>query len=260
MVYFVASGGVAVDVLFFLELLFLGFIMGEAMEWGWSIEKTILLPCLAVFLGAVFAVFIYANLSGMPFSGFVIQYIKTNLEMSLPLYRALGMPEETLKTITASLDQISAVLAAVLPALLLVSLSFVAWACLLMARPLFGAKGMAYPDYGPLTLWKAPENLVWAVIGCGVFLFLPIKALAVIAANGLICFMMVYFLQGIAIVTFFFEKKRLPRFLRILVYVFIAIQQLALLLVVAMGFFDIWINFRKLGKKIKRGIMNCIQR
>jgi uncharacterized protein YybS (DUF2232 family) len=247
--YLVVENGLGFDVLFFLELLLLGFTMGEAMERKWSIEKTILTPCVAVFVSAVLGVFIYANLSGLSFSRLVLQYIKSNLELSIALYRALGVPQETITAISASLDQISAVLAAVLPSLILVSLAFVAWACLLLARPLFRVKSMPYPDYGHLTHWKAQENLVWAVIGCGIFLFLPFKGLAVIGANGLILFLMVYFLQGISIVSYLFEKKNVPRFLRILIYIFIGLQQLALLLVIGMGFFDMWINFRKLNMK-----------
>jgi uncharacterized protein YybS (DUF2232 family) len=66
--------------------------------------------------------------------------------------------------------------------------------------------------------------------------------------NGLIVMMMVYFFQGIAVVSFYFEKKQFPKILRILLYGLIAIQQPLLLVVVALGFFDIWIDFRRTRK------------
>jgi uncharacterized protein YybS (DUF2232 family) len=58
--------------------------------------------------------------------------------------------------------------------------------------------------------------------------------------------MTIYFFQGIAIVSFYFEKKKLPRVLRFVLYSFIALQQIILLVVIGLGFFDIWLNFRKL--------------
>jgi uncharacterized protein YybS (DUF2232 family) len=61
--------------------------------------------------------------------------------------------------------------------------------------------------------------------------------------------MSVYFFQGIAIVSFYFNKKRFPRVIRIFLYTLIAIQQLVLLAVIGLGFFDMWFNFRKLGKQ-----------
>jgi uncharacterized protein YybS (DUF2232 family) len=57
--------------------------------------------------------------------------------------------------------------------------------------------------------------------------------------------MMIYFFQGIAIVSFYVEKKQFPRLLRVMLYGLIAMQQLLLLLVIAVGFFDTWIDFRR---------------
>jgi len=69
-----------------------------------------------------------------------------------------------------------------------------------------------------------------------------------IALNGLLILMTLYFFQGIAIVSFYFEIKRFPRIIRIFLYTLIGIQQLVLLAVIGLGFFDLWANFRKLGR------------
>jgi uncharacterized protein YybS (DUF2232 family) len=61
--------------------------------------------------------------------------------------------------------------------------------------------------------------------------------------------MSVYFFQGIAIVSFYFNKKQFPRIIRIFLYTLIAVQQLVLLAVIGLGFFDMWFNFRKLAKQ-----------
>jgi uncharacterized protein YybS (DUF2232 family) len=58
--------------------------------------------------------------------------------------------------------------------------------------------------------------------------------------------MTIYFFQGIAIVSYYFEKKRFPRILRVFLYALIALQQFLLLLIVGLGFFDIWLNIRRL--------------
>jgi uncharacterized protein YybS (DUF2232 family) len=67
--------------------------------------------------------------------------------------------------------------------------------------------------------------------------------------NGLIILMMVYFFGGIAIVSFYFEKKKFPLALRFFLYSLIALQQFILLFVIGLGFFDMWLNFRKLERK-----------
>ena len=91
--------------------------------------------------------------------------------------------------------------------------------------------------------------MVWGVIGCGLALFLPNASIKIIGLNGLLILMSVYFFQGIAIVSFYFKKKQFPRIIRIFLYTLIAVQQLVLLAVIGLGFFDMWFNFRKLGKQ-----------
>jgi uncharacterized protein YybS (DUF2232 family) len=97
-----------------------------------------------------------------------------------------------------------------------------------------------------LNRWQAPELLVWAVIISGLGLFLPVSAVKIAGLNALIALLPVYFFQGIAIVSFFFEKKQVPRMVKVFVYGIIALQQIFLLVVVGLGFFDTWLNFRKL--------------
>jgi uncharacterized protein YybS (DUF2232 family) len=123
----------------------------------------------------------------------------------------------------------------------------VVWVSLLLARPVFQRYGLAFPDYGPLDHWKAPEPLVWAAIASGVLLLLPGFGLKMIGLNGLIVLMIVYFFQGIAVVAFYLRKKRVPRLVRVMLYFIVAVQQLVMLVVIGVGFFDTWFNFRKSG-------------
>jgi uncharacterized protein YybS (DUF2232 family) len=58
--------------------------------------------------------------------------------------------------------------------------------------------------------------------------------------------MQVYFFQGIAIVAFFFNKKRVPRAIRWGLYTLMTLQPLVLLMVICLGFFDMWLNVRRL--------------
>jgi uncharacterized protein YybS (DUF2232 family) len=57
--------------------------------------------------------------------------------------------------------------------------------------------------------------------------------------------MVIYFFQGIAVMSFFFEKKNVSIVVRLALYSFILIHQLSLILIVGIGLFDIWADFRK---------------
>ncbi len=239
--------GLPIDMFFFIELFFLGFILGEFFELNLSIEKTVLYSCGSVLLSGLVLLLIYSNMFGGNIAVLVSDYVKQNLELTMVLYQSMGMSEESIRVISDSLDSIQYVLVRIIPAMVVMLTFFVAWTNLLLARPLLKSRSLFSPTFGSLQQWRSPEFLVWGVIGCGLLLLFPSKAIKVLALNGLLILMPVYFFQGIAIVSHFFNKKKFPRFLRLFLYGLIALQQLFLLAVIGVGFFDIWLNFRKLG-------------
>ncbi len=247
LVMVVFIGGISLDILFFAGLLLIGFILGELFELNLSIEKTTLYASGSVVLSGLIGLIISSMLTGEGVFGIVSNYVAKNLELTLVLYQSMGMSQENVQLISQSLDKIQHVLVTIIPALVSTSTLFVTWISILLAKPVLISRSLYYPDFGPLKLWKAPDYLVWVVIGCGLALFLPIPVIKVIGLNGLLILMTVYFFQGIAIVSYYFNKKRFPKILRVFLYTLMALQQLILLAVIGLGFFDLWINFRRLG-------------
>ena len=247
----VLAGGISIDVVFFLEMLFLGFLLSELFEMNLSIEKTVMYACGGVLLTGVVGLVLYSNLSATGIYSLVSVYIAQNLEMTVTLYQGMGASEEFVQKFSDSLEQIQYGLIRIIPAMVTASFLLVTWSNLLMARPILKSRGLFIPEFGALKLWKAPDTLIWVLIGCGGLLMLPLpsSALKIVGLNGLLVLLMVYFFQGIAIVSFFFEKKQFPRLLRVFFYTLIAIQQIVLLVVIGLGVFDMWINFRKTKSK-----------
>ena len=249
MVMIIVLGRILVDIFPFFAMLLLGFTLGELIEANLSVEKTILYACSIMLLACIVGVLFYGAISNKDVILLISEYVAKNLELTMALYEGMGVSEESIQLISGSLDRIHYVMLRILPALIVSSTLFAAWVSLLLAKPMLKSRTLFYPDYGSLNAWKAPEYLVWGIIGCGLVLLLSDGALKMIGLNGLIILMTVYFFQGIAIMAFYFEKKRFPRVLRIFIYSLIAVQQIMLFIVIGLGFFDIWLNFRRLGKE-----------
>jgi uncharacterized protein YybS (DUF2232 family) len=239
-------GGITMDILFFSGLMLLGFALSEMFEKELSVEMTVLAACGIVLGAGLTAILLYSIAANEGIYALASAYVATNLELSLALYKGVGIPQETIDAIANSLDRIQYVLVRILPSLAAASTLFVAWTNLIVARPIMARRGVDCPDFGPLNHWRAPEPLVWGVIGSGLMVLIPDLGIRLIGVNGLLVLLTVYFIQGIAIVSFFFEKKRLPRTIRIVLYSMIALQQFFLLIVICIGLFDMWINFRKI--------------
>jgi uncharacterized protein YybS (DUF2232 family) len=193
-------------------------------------------------------VLVYSALAGTGVGALVSDYVARNIRLTLKLYEGMGVTQDTMEAIRGSMAHIEYVLVRIIPGLIVMSTLFVSWVSILLARSVLTARNLVFPDFGRLNRWQSPEILVWGVIASGVLLFVPVKILKMLGLNGLLILMMVYFFQGIAIAAYFFEKKRFPRLLRVFLYSLIALQQFVVLIVIAFGFFDVWADFRKIGK------------
>lgn len=242
-----ALGRVGADLFFLALLLLIGMVMGDLFDRSLSLEQTFLLVCGITIGAGLLLLAAYGVITGNTVVAMVNRYIALNLQMSVQIYEQLGVSEESVTLIRESLDKLQYVFLRLTPALAFSSVLFVTWTTLLVARPLFSVAGLPVAEFGRLNRWQAPEMLAWPVIACGVALMVPSQSVKLVAINGLLTAAMIFFFQGMGVIAYMFEKKALPRALRGILYGMVFVQQLLILLVIMVGFFDIWINWRRLG-------------
>lgn len=242
------SGGMSADLFFIAGMLLLGFSMGEFLEKNLPVEKIIGYACGIVLFAGTFGLAIYGNISNLGLIQMVSDYIGKNLELTLALYEDMGMPEESIMMLSNSMEQIRYVLIRILPSLCIAGLLFSAWLNHLLAKRLLRKGIYAYQAFVRLNTWKTPDYLVWGVIGSALMLLLPGGFFKMLGLNGMVIFTIIYFFQGIAIISFYLEKKKVPAPIRVLLYGTIIIQQIFIFAIAGIGFFDVWLNFRQLGK------------
>jgi uncharacterized protein YybS (DUF2232 family) len=99
---------------------------------------------------------------------------------------------------------------------------------------------------GSLSRWALGEGYVWLFIAGGLLAVIPWGAARTVGLNLVVGLLFAYFLQGIAIISFFFRKWNLSALFRVPIYIFIFFNIYLAILVAAMGLFDLWVDFRKL--------------
>jgi uncharacterized protein YybS (DUF2232 family) len=241
------SGGIGANIYFLSGMIGLGFFLGEFTEKQMPVEQIVGLAAAAVGGAGFFALLLHSNLSGGNIVTVVSEYMEMYLTASMMLYRDMGISDEVIAELAGAMDEIRDTLIMILPGLFAAALLVIAWINALIARVTFKAKKIFIISDAPLNTWKTPDVLVWALIGCAGLMLIPGGVPRFIGINGLIVLMTIYFFQGIAIVSFYFNKKQIPFFLRVLFYAIIVIQQILLVMVVGLGFFDAWFNFRRIG-------------
>ena len=234
--------GLSINTLLIAELLVLGSVMSEFIRKELSADEIVLYTTGILFFAGLFGLLYFSQMISTGIGTILADNINHYVNMMMNIYRELGMSDDQLEQIAQSLNIIIFVL---MPSITIAFLMIVTWLNLLAARATFQYFQLSFPNFGSLNCWKAPDILVWGVIGAGSILLLPSEMLKILGSNILIVLMVIYFFQGIAVVSFFFEKKDVSRTVRTILYSFIIIHQLSLILIIGIGIFDVWADFRK---------------
>lgn len=192
------------------------------------------------------------------FKGFVdllIKYSQTALDQVIVFNQSAGMSGEELLYIQQNKELIVESFVKLIPGIAISAVFFLVWVNLYIARRIFSVLGF-FEARQDLILFRMPFYWVWMIIlGLAVFLLnlyvYQSEAIEFVLLNLLIVVSMIYFFQGFAVVAHFFTAKNFSMWIRLVCYflIIVFIQPLGLMLM-GLGFFDSWYDFRKLSAKI----------
>ncbi|HET8564212.1 MAG TPA: DUF2232 domain-containing protein, partial [Candidatus Binatia bacterium] len=201
---------------------------------------------LFAMVGAIMTYF-YNSWSQM--AGDLREILEGNLNGTVRLYEKLGFSQESLELLRERTPQIIETVLEILPSLVFITLGVVVLINLFLLHRRFPDRRAAWWSNENLREWKGPDSLVWCLIVCGFALFIPGVQVKTFALNLLLVVAVFYFFQGLAIVAYYFHQKNVPFYLRGITYVLILFEQIFTMLVVGLGLFDLWGDFRGLKKK-----------
>ena len=230
---------------YLLEMLLLGFLLGLGMRRGWSLERTVGTAGGLVFVVGLLVFWISYG-SGAEDSGMVIERdLHDAFGMLLQQYGASSADKQLVEE---TLQKLLPFLLKLLPGAALSSTLMACWLNLLVAKHYCRVRHLPLPAWPDWSQWKAPDLLVWLVIASGILLLVPVGFLRIAGLNALMVAGVVYLFQGLAIVSYYFERWKLPRLFRAAAYAIILIQQFFTLGAMLLGLFDMWLDFRRLSR------------
>ncbi|MDY6853409.1 MAG: YybS family protein [Thermodesulfobacteriota bacterium] len=233
----------ALEIFLLIELGVIGLVFSDILQRNLSIEKTVAYSVFIILGVGAILVYLYSSIKMVNPWHFVVQQINESVNQAVRLYQGLGMSAEQRELFK---KDVADFLIRAFPSFIVVGTVLIVWMNLLLAKALNKTGKIRLPEFGDLSTWQAPDILVWGVILGGLLLLSKGLTISSIGLNMLIICLCVFFFQGIAIVSYFFHKKNIPFFLRTLGYMLIVIQQLFMLIVIGVGLFDVWADFRRL--------------
>lgn len=205
----------------------------RSIVYGMAINLAVMLVAAAV----------YSLVTGNNIHLQVIKGINSSISQTAALYGKAGVGADELKTLQQSMEQAGVFITRTYPALITVSLGFIAGINLLLLRRL--STRFSLPVLlGDFKRFRNPDQLVWVLIFAGFAMLVESKTVSLPALNLLIVIASAYFIQGMAVMAHSFERFAVPFFVRLIFYLLLSLQPFLTVVVAALGVFDLWGDFR----------------
>ncbi len=234
----------------------IGAVLGVVVRRQWSASRLFLLPVVVgsgvILASVVVLMVIGAQHLGQTPSTFVMAELDQMVQQSIAL--AKDVPPEQLALIKTLGSQLGTMSLQLMPATIwLLGLAVTALTLLLGKRLVPRQLWMKYQ--GGLTRWKTPPVCVWIVIAMGGLYFantygFKFPQVMPVVCNGLLGVAGLFLLQGAMITTYYIRRQR-EGFLRWMWYgLMVLFIQTAVIVMILLGIFDYWADFRRIERKI----------
>lgn len=234
-----SGGAIAYLIQFGIASFVLPLLLRRGYAWGRAVAATLagVAIAAAVTLGG------FALQRGEAIDELVAGYVQAEVDAALSLSEEAELPPEQQAEFASVAKRMGDFLLQAWPALAIVATGAVLLLTVFMLKAL--SAGYYEVPGLPFRFWSVPDALIWPLILAGFGMVFAEGAPRLAALNLLVILVPVYFLQGMAIVTFYFERKSVPPFFRGLGYLLAVFLNPLPLIVTGIGVFDLWADFRK---------------
>ncbi len=244
--------GVLEAIPIFLLVLLLGVGQGLAIKSGLRATRTLAIGVVAVILSLVILAFLVYFSTGVNIVAEQARAFEEALAIQKEIYLRAGLSQKEVESQLEAVRNMAKVLPFILPAGAVVFSCWVSLLNFLVSSQALKRVGFQVPSLPRFREWQLPWYFAWGyILGLAAVLFRSFfgehsRLAFLVGMNLLIVFISLFLIQGISITTFFFDKYRLSRGVKIALSALAFLAQLLFYGLSWLGLLDTWFDYRKL--------------
>jgi hypothetical protein len=215
------------------ELLLRGFSACRSIVWT-TAASVVMLTTVVVF---------FTITSGQNVHQMAVAEIQKSVAQAVAIYEKSGVKGEELAVLKQTMATAADLVIRMYPALITITLIGMVGCNLALLRRFTTGMGFSL-NIDEFRAYRNPEILVWGLIATGFSLLLNNSIITTPALNILAIIVVLYFLQGLAVLSTVIGRQSIAGVLRAGLYLMLLLQPYLAALVAAIGIFDLWGDFR----------------
>ena len=226
-----------------------GLVLGALFRRGADTVRALTGGALASLAGKAVAAGMMLLLFGLNPFAMDVSMANETMDETLAMYRSLGMDEAQLEETRAASAQVLELFVLMLPALFLGSSVIEVTASFVVLRKVLVRLGIPAKGLPAFTEWRLPiffsYLFAFSLIGIYWGSTRDISWLYQAALNGYLISFIAGLVQGLSLVQFLMKRFNVSSFIRIIIYIFIALNGFMTQIISWTGLFDIAFDYRK---------------
>lgn len=175
---------------------------------------------------------------------FIQKEISTSISQAANLYeQRAGFTPQDMEILKEGMQTVGQLLQRLYPALITINLALISATTLLLFRRMAARAGTEL-QITPFSEFSAPTLLIWPLILSGFAMLVPMPLINTPAFNLVVLLAVVYFMQGLAVLITFCDRTTFASTLKVLMAILLITQPYLAGIVVIIGIFDYWGEFR----------------
>ncbi|MCR1899272.1 YybS family protein [Irregularibacter muris] len=231
----------------------LGIVLGYAYQKQWSISKTALLGYVTSLLSIVVMFQFYRIIVGVDILTEMTEMMKLSMGEITNMYQKMGVDPNILDQAVERIENMMQTVNMLFPAILLTIPMAITGINMLVTQKLLPRLGYhQVAKIQPLRNWKLPSHanygLFFIIVLTTLGQYLKIPNFDMVHRNVLYLILMVFFIQGLAVISYFFHHRNFSKGIKFIGYLFILLTPFLQIMIHFIGLFDVVFNFRNLIK------------
>lgn len=220
-----------------------GIFMPELLARRYSGSRTIYWTTAANLAVLFSGILLYSASNGINLQQLISAEITSSMKQAAAIYEKSGVKGEELDLVKQTMKTVSDLLVRLYPALITIMFAIMA-GCNLALLKKAATVFQLNLNVGDFITFRNPDLLVWLLIAAGFSMLLPSPLVTTPALNILLLVALMYFVQGMAIVSVLISRQSISGILRIILYIMLLVQPYLAVLVAGIGLCDLWLDFR----------------
>jgi hypothetical protein len=235
--------GLSAGTFYLVQCGLIAIMLPELLLRGFSATRSIVWTTAASVVLLAAAVGFFSLTSGQNVHQMAVAEIQKSVAQAVVIYENSGVKGEELAVLKQTMATAADLVIRMYPALVTITLIGMVGCNLALLRRFTAGMGFSLNISG-FGAYRNPDILVWGLIAAGFALLADNTIITIPAINVLAVFVVLYFLQGLAVLSTVIARQSIAGVLRTGLYIMLLLQPYLAALVAAIGIFDLWGDFR----------------